>query len=90
LTQVGSVLTQGAQDLSREWMELTQAGVSKNVENLTALAGCRSFPELFAAQTKLVQENVQQMMEGSRRIAERSVQVAGQVTQSIGGSNRAA
>jgi phasin family protein len=82
-TQVGSVLTQGAQDLAREWMELTQAGVSKNVENVTALAACRSFPELFAAQTKLVQENVQQVMEGSRRLAERSMQLAGQATQSI-------
>ena len=95
-TQVGSVLAQGAQDLTREWVQLTQAGLSKNVEGITALAGCRSLPDLIAAQTKLVQENVQQVLEGSRRITERSMQLAGQANQSItaqgsiGGSNRAA
>ena len=80
-TQAGTVLAQGAQDLTREWVQLTQDRFSKNVEGITALARCRSLPEFFAAQSKLVQENVQQVMEGSRRIAERSMQLAGQATQ---------
>jgi len=82
-TQLGSVLAQGAQDLTREWVQLTQDRFSKNVEGMTALAGCRSLPEFFVVQTKLVQENVQQVMEGSRRIAERSMQLAGEATQNI-------
>ena len=82
-TQLGSVLARGAQDLTREWVQLTQDRFSKNVEGMTALAGCRSLPEFFVVQTKLVQENVQQVIEGARRIVERSMQLAGEATQNI-------
>jgi prophage DNA circulation protein len=44
---------------------------------------CRSIPDFVAVQSELMRDNWQQMIEGSRRIAERSIQVANEAAQKI-------
>ncbi len=76
ITETGSVLVRGLQEVSKEWLELAQQRFQKNAEGITRLAQSRTVQDLAAAQTDLVRENLQQIVEGTRKIAERSIQVA--------------
>jgi phasin family protein len=91
VTETGSVLLRGFQDLSREWVELAQHRLQKNTEGLGRLVQCRNFQDLAAVQTELVRENLQEMIDNTRRISERSVQVASEAARTItAGANEAA
>jgi phasin family protein len=83
VTEAGSVLMRGFQDVSKEWLELAQERLRTNVEGLAKLAKCRSFPDLAALQSELVRENLQQMIDNTRRIAERSLRVADEAARTI-------
>jgi phasin family protein len=76
ITEAGSVLVRGFQEISREWMELAQQRLLKNTEALSKLAQCRNVQDLAAVQTELVRENLHSVIDNTRRIAERSVKVA--------------
>jgi phasin family protein len=83
ITETGSVLVRGFQDVSREWVELAQHRLQKNTEGLARLAQCRNLQDLAAVQTEIARENLQEMIDNSRRIAERSMQVAQDAAQVI-------
>jgi phasin family protein len=83
ITETGSVLVRGFQELSSEWVELAQQRLQKNAEGLTKLAQCRNLQDLAATQTELVRENLQEMIDNSRRIAERSIKVATDASRTI-------
>jgi phasin family protein len=83
ITEAGSVLMRGFQDVSREWVALAQERLQSNAEGLAKLAQCRSLPDLAAVQSELVRENLQQMIENSRRVAEHSIQVANEAARTI-------
>jgi prophage DNA circulation protein len=76
VAQSGTVLARGVQDISREWVELSRKRLQKNLDGLTALARCRSVPDLVAAQASLIRDNLEQTLDNSRRITELTVQVA--------------
>jgi hypothetical protein len=76
MTQANTVLVRGAQDVSREWLELAQSGVQKNLDGFSVLSRSRSLQEFAAAYTDLVRDNMQQMMDTSRRVADVSMRVA--------------
>jgi phasin family protein len=76
VTQANTVLVRGAQDVSREWLELAQSGVQKNLDGFSVLSRSRSLQEFAAAYTDLVRDNMQQMMDTSRRVADVSMRVA--------------
>ena len=54
------------------------------MDGLEQLVQCRSVQDLLAVQIELVRDNWQQMIENSRRLAERSVEVANEAAQKIG------
>ena len=54
ITETGSVLIWGFQDVSREWLDLMQERLRKNAEGMTKLAQCRTLPDLAAVQSDLV------------------------------------
>jgi phasin family protein len=83
ITQTGSVLARGFQELSREWLDLVQERFQKNAEGVTRLAQCRTLPDLAAAQSDLVRDNLQQLIDVTRRVAERSMQVADEAGKAI-------
>ena len=83
MSEVSTVVTRGVQDLSREWIALLQEQTQRNIEGFTALARCRTLPELLSLQTELVQGNVQRTIEGTRRIAEVSARLVTEASQTV-------
>ena len=82
-TQTSAVLTRGVQDLSREWFSLTQERLQKNLDDFGALARCRSLPDVMAAQSNLLRDNLEQTIESTRRIAEIATRVANEASQAL-------
>ena len=76
MTQAGTMLTRGVQDLSRERFSLTQERLQRNVEDFGVLARCQSLPDVMAAQSAIMRHNLEQTIESTRRIAEVATRVA--------------
>ncbi|WP_046867185.1 phasin family protein [Microvirga massiliensis] len=83
LTETGTVLARGLQEVSREWLTLSQHGLQKNIEGLTQLARCRTLQDLVAVQSELMRNNWHYMIDVSRQIAERSIEIANEAAQTI-------
>jgi len=83
ITETGSVLMRGFQEVSREWLELTRERLRKNAEGMTKLTQCRTLPDLAAVQSDLARDNLNQIIDLTRRIAERSMQVADEAAKTI-------
>ncbi|WP_114188792.1 phasin family protein [Microvirga aerophila] len=83
VAQSGTVLARGVQDVSREWLELSQRRWQKNLEGLNALARCRSVTDFVALQSSLLRDNLEQTLANSRRIASLTVQVADEATRTM-------
>ena len=94
LTEAGTVLAKGAQDLSREWIGFAQDRQAKNIEGFKRLVGCRSVQDLIAVQSDLVRDSFQELIATNKRVAELSVRVANdaatRVQAQATGSRRAA
>jgi hypothetical protein len=84
VAQTSTVLARGMQDVSREWLSLSQHGLQKNIEEFTQLVRCRSMQDFIAAQSDLLRKNWHYMIDVSRQIAERSIEIANEATQKIG------
>ena len=76
VTEAGTVLAKGAQDLSREWLGFAQDRQAKNMEGFKRLVGCRSVQDLIAVQSDLVRDSFQELIATNKRMAELSVRVA--------------
>jgi hypothetical protein len=83
VVQASAVLTRGVQDLSREWFSLTQERLQKNLDDFGALARCRSIPDVMAAQSTLMRDNLEQTIESTRRIGEVATRVANEASQTL-------
>ena len=83
ITETGSVLMRGFQEVPREWLELTRERLRKNAEGMTKLTQCRTLPDLAAVQSDLARDNLNQIIDLTRRIAERSMQVADEAAKTI-------
>lgn len=76
VSQASSVLARGAQEVSREVIQLVQDRLQKNVDGLNRLAGTRSVQDFVAVQSDLARDGLQQVIDTNKRIAELSVRVA--------------
>ena len=83
MTQASTMLAHGVQDLSREWFSLTQERLQKNLEDFGVLARCQSIPDFMAARSNIMQHNLEQTIEGTRRIAEVATRVANEAGQAL-------
>jgi hypothetical protein len=83
VTQAAAVLTQGAQEISREWFGLVQERIKKNMDGLNALTRCRSVQDVVAVQSDLARDNLQQAIDTGRRVAELSVEITGKAARTI-------
>ena len=88
ITECGAILMRGFGEITREWLNLAQHRVQKNVEGIQAIAACRSVQGLVAAQTELVRENIREMVDSSRQIAETSVKVADEAGRTLADAQR--
>ena len=69
--------------MSREWLEVMQERLRKNAEGMTKLAQCRTLPDFAAVQSDLARDNLNQIIDLTRRIAEQSMQVADEAAKTI-------
>jgi phasin family protein len=83
VAEAGTILVKGAQEISREWFELMQERLSKNLEAMSRLAGCRSLQDFVAVQSDIARDRLGHTIESSRRLAEASARVAGEAAQLI-------
>jgi len=83
ITQTGAVLMRGFQEVSREWLEVMQERLRKNGEGMSKLAQCRTLPDLAAVQSDLARDNLNQIIDLTRRIAERSMEIADEAAKTI-------
>lgn len=83
VAQASTVLAQGAQEISREWFSLAQDQFRRNMDALTALVGCRSMQDIVVVQSDLVRDNLQHVINNSRRLSELSGRVAHEATRTI-------
>jgi phasin family protein len=83
VSQASSVLTNGAQEISREWFDVMRERLAKNVEAMNRLAGCRSVQDLVTVQSEIVRDGLGQAVNSSRRIAEVSIRVTDEAARII-------
>ena len=83
VAEASTVLAQGIQEISREWMSLAQDRFQRNLDGFDELLRCRTTPDFIAVQSDLMRENLELLVHNSRRLAEMSVQVADQAAQTI-------
>src|SRR5215207_7548430 len=76
VSQANTVLARGFQEASHEWISLAQERVTKNMDGLSRLGGCRSVQDFVAVQSDLVRDDLQRVIDTNRRIAEVSLRVA--------------
>ena len=71
-----TIIADGLQELSGEWLRFTQERVQQNMDHLDQLLGCRSPHEYLALQTRIARENFEALLQSARRASERSSQSA--------------
>lgn len=82
--QSGSVLADGLQDISREWMSFARITIEVNIEGWNALLRSRNVQEFVSAQNSLVRRNVEALLNESARMGELSIDVVNTAVQRIG------
>jgi len=76
LTEAGSVLARGAQEVSQEVFGFVQERARKNADAVNQIARVRSVQDFVAVQSDLARDNLEQVIETNKRIAETSLRVA--------------
>jgi len=76
LSQASNILVKGAQEFSREWFELVQDHMRKNIDAMNRLASCHSLQDFVTVQSDIARDWLSHTVESSRRLAEVSLRVA--------------
>src|SRR3954470_4367905 len=76
VSQANTVLARGFQEASHEWISLAQERMTKNMDGLNRLAGCRSVQDFVAVQSDLIRDSLWQIIDTNKRVAELSLHVA--------------
>ena len=71
-----TIVADGLQDVSGEWLRFAQERVEQNMAHLDQLLGCRSPHEYLALQTRIARDNFEAMLQSARRVSERSTRSA--------------
>ena len=88
VSQASTVLVRGFQEVSQELVTLAQERLKKNTESLSRIAQCRSVQDFVAVQSELVRDNLQQLVDATRRVAEVSLRSAEEATKTIEAEDR--
>jgi hypothetical protein len=72
----GTVLAKGVEDVTREWFDFARGRVEHNLASFAEFARCRSPQHVAALQSELMRNNMEGLLQISRKVAEISVRVA--------------
>jgi len=76
MVQCGSVLTDGAQAIWREWMGLAQEVAARNASAVNTLMRSRTVPDFYATQSSMLKDNVELLLSRSVKVSELSARTA--------------
>ena len=76
MLETTTIIADGLQDLSGEWIEFARHRAERNLEHVDRLMGCRSLQECMASQTQIARDHFEAFLQSVRRTAERSTQLA--------------
>jgi len=83
IAQTAGVLLQNVQDMSREHLELWRKMADRNIRIFEAIARARTPQEVLAAQSEIVRENVQEVLQTTRKTAESSMRIADEAAKKL-------
>ncbi|PVE21073.1 hypothetical protein DC522_28610 [Microvirga sp. KLBC 81] len=83
VAKTSTALAHAVEEVSREWIRLSERRLRQNLDGLQALARCRSTTEFLAVQSSFVLDNLEWSVEASRRFAEIAIRMADEATKTI-------
>ena len=83
LLQTSSLLAEGFQSVLREWMSYTQSAVQRNIDGMNTILRARTMQDLLAAQSDLLNAEVQLLLNSSVKVSEVTARVANDAAQKI-------
>lgn len=83
ILQSSTLLAEAAQGISREWFEFARQRMEHNLGQLDALVRCRTPQELAALQSQLARDNLEGLLQSTRRIAEMSARMTDEAARKI-------
>jgi phasin family protein len=81
--EASTVLARGAQEASQQLFDFVQGQLQRNLDAVNRIARSRSVQDVMAVQSELVRDNLQQMIDTNRRVAELSVRVSDEAARTI-------
>ena len=84
MMQTGIKLADGYQSIMREWADYTRNAMQCNIDGMNSIMRARSPQDFMAAQSDLLNAEVQVMLNSSVKISEATARVARDAAQSIG------
>jgi hypothetical protein len=79
-TDSAHTVASGVQDLSQEYLRMSQKRLQTNLDGWTKLAQCRSLQDLTKTQVSLMQDNLEMTLQNSFRLADLAVKLAEKAT----------
>jgi phasin family protein len=83
VSHASTMLTKGAQEISREWFDVMQDRLAKNMDAMNRLAGCRTLQDFLTVQSEITRDQLGEAVNTGRRIAEVSLRVADEAAKVI-------
>ncbi|HUI97411.1 MAG TPA: phasin family protein [Xanthobacteraceae bacterium] len=83
MLETTTILTDGLQDLSGEWMRFVQDRAERNLEHFDRLLACRSMQECMAFQTQVARDQFEALLHSIRRTSEKSTEMADQAVRKM-------
>lgn len=87
IVQSGTILAGGMQSISLELMNFARKRMEQCMRRVDALANCRTPQEVVAVQSDLIRDNMEDIIQSTRRIAEISTQMADEAVRRMNDSS---
>jgi hypothetical protein len=84
IVQSGTVLTELAQRLCEEWVEIARARMDRGFNRIDALMQCRTPQDFAALQSELMRDNLETFLGYARKVGEHSARLADEARQRFG------
>ena len=83
IMQSSAMIIEVTQSISRQWTDFARERIEQNVNRFDSLLRCRTPQDFAALQSELLRDNLESFLQCARRVAEKSVQVADELTRKV-------